>query len=52
MFWFNLSLKLAIWFNLPHNAICHFCFSIHKLNFNLRLYKMVMDIIIYFRKKL
>jgi hypothetical protein len=29
--------------------ICHFCFSIHKLNFNWRLCKMVVNIIIYIR---
>jgi hypothetical protein len=43
-------LKLATWFNLPHHAICHFCFSIHKLNFKLRFCKMVVDIITYIRK--
>jgi hypothetical protein len=26
-------LNLTIWFNLTHNTICHFCFSIHKLDF-------------------
>jgi hypothetical protein len=42
-------LNLAIWFNLSHNTICHF-FSIHTLDFNLRLCEMVVDIIMYIRE--
>jgi hypothetical protein len=39
-------INYAIWSNLHHNASCHFCFSIHKLNFNLIFCRMVVDIII------
>jgi hypothetical protein len=49
MFWLNYPINYAIWFNLPHNAACHFCFSIHKLNFNLRICKVVVKIIIYIK---
>ena len=50
MFWFNLPSKLCCLVQLTHNTICYFCFSIHKLNFNLKLYRVVMYIIIYIRK--
>jgi hypothetical protein len=40
----------AIWFKLPHDAIYHFCFCIHKLDFNFGFYKVIVDIIIYFKQ--
>jgi hypothetical protein len=45
MFWFGSPHKVSYLVHLPHQAICHFYFSIHKLNFNLRFCKMTVDII-------
>jgi hypothetical protein len=49
MFFFNLHSKFSIWFILSYIAICHFCFFIYKLNFNYRLCKMAVDIIIHIK---
>jgi hypothetical protein len=43
-------LNYTIWFNIPHNLICPFLLSIHKLNCNLKYFMMVLDIMIYIKK--
>jgi hypothetical protein len=50
IFWFNLTPKLCYLVQLTHTAIRHFYFSMHKLNFNLRLCRLVVNIIIYIKK--
>jgi hypothetical protein len=40
-------LNYSIWFSLPLNTICHFCFSMHKWSFKFKFYKCIADNITY-----
>jgi hypothetical protein len=33
-------LNYSIWFSLPLNTICHFCFSMHKWSFKFKFYNV------------
>ena len=46
----NNPLNYIIWYNLPLDGISLFCFSTHKWNLKLVFYRMIEDIIMYFRK--